>query len=251
MPLTENFDMDRFSATARLNASVQSTGVNTRLDDCESPEAAQTRLAGVLFDASGKRTALNRRLLKLAARITRDAELALDCVNSAYLGTARNWQRVTDVSGYMFRSVRNEALLIKRKHRAEQLTDDVAVLVETESHYEYRPVADGAVRSLAAIAEVANANERKVLALCASETWDGLKQFPTMDAIATEMCVSEATLRNYMKQLGLRAGVWTNDKRWFRVAAGPRRSQHWFNQQRAQHVWSVLAWFATKGDVQC
>lgn len=251
MPFVENLDMDRFGSTARQNAAQVAPAVCTRLDDCGSLESAQMRLAGLLWidpqAVPAQHTALGDRCIKLAVRITRDVETAKDLFHEAFIATAREWRNVYDAQGFMFQAVTNLALNSIERKRAKGYDDITAISDAREAErVSYTPVVDAATKSLHMLLDMATKQERKIITMALAKTWDNLDVCPSLEAIAESVGLSRYELTQRMKALGLRAGVWTNEKRWFKQGAGSRRSQNYLRKCGANHVWSVLATFGYK-----
>jgi DNA-directed RNA polymerase specialized sigma24 family protein len=245
MPFIEALDMDRLASEPRSSKPEAAKVVALRLRDCGSLEAAQEALASMLWPSGdvAVMSPIGKRALRLAAR-TCGINNAYDMIMTGYMDTAANWAQVDNAEAYLMRCVRNRAIKYVESQAREDITTDVALVSDTETtdamRQSNRPVSDLARQSLNLAMDSARGIEQKILRLCMATAWDDTPIWPTIDAIASEIGITPAKVTAHMKALGQRMGVWTSDRVWRPIGAGPRRSGDWLRRQIASEIWSVV-----------
>ena len=263
MPFLEHIaDMSRFTQKRATSAPEAAKAPEVRLSACNSASDAQTALLALLWsDREARRpSAVYLRLLRYANRLTRNVEDSMDIIMDCYCYCLEHWQTIDNAQAYMFKRIRGLAALRVRKHGCETAVGDASDVAEIEEMQANNRVAGMDGRYSAARATLVwlldhiavDREERQViryaLAWSDDETvgYGRIALYPDLDAIGRELGVSGGHVGRVCKRIGVRAGMWHNERlaaKW-QAQAGPRRSGHWLAGGN-RHLWSVLAWFCS------
>ena len=261
MPFIESIgDMDALRRKRDLSAPIAAQVATCQLSACSDTSGAQAALLGLLWrdQEARKPSATYTRLLRYAYRLTRDIERARDCMGDAYVDCLQRWQSIGNAEGYMWRAIRSHAGDWARRDGQVMPVGDSSDLADMEESTAKAKGLNGRYSATRATlcwlhdTIATDADEKRVIRLALAWVDDEhvgygkIAAYADLDAIGRELGVSGTQIGRICKRIGVRAGLWANE----RLAAhhtaqvGSRRTRGWI-AGGDRHLWSVVAWFCT------